>query len=179
MRRDNALKDSRRNIPPINDNLFINVLGKRNASRLRCLRHLFSGSLDCNHIEVTYDLTDSLKPNSKLFVIQAKSALSQKLASGDLYSLRIAFQMNTELMKFKFLRVPFSCCDCPVGMFNCSHRSALMLLIYIVQQNNTWNFEELVSMMPELIHTIAGLPIPVQIIYPRKRSFDAVETKKN
>ena len=126
----------------------------------------FSGSLDCNHIEVTYDLTDSLNPSSKLFVIQAKSAPSQKLASGDLYSLRIAFEMNTELMEFKFLRAPFSRYDCPVGMFNCSHCGALMLLIYIVQQNHIWNFEKLVLMMPEPIHTVAALPIPVQLIYP-------------
>ena len=179
LRGDDALKAIRNNVPAINDNRFTNVFGKRNASRTRCLRHLFSGSFDCNHIEVTYDLLDSSRPNSKLFVIQAKSAPSQKLASGDLYSLCISLEKddNLEPPSYQILRTPFSRCDCPVGMFNCSHRGDLLLLIFIMQQRKEWTYDEFHRMMPEPIHAVAALAIPVEIVYPRKRSADAENEK--
>jgi len=125
------------------------------------------------------DLSDSSRPNSKLFVIQAKSAPSQKLASGDLYSLYIALEKdeNLEPPSYQILRTPFSRCDCPVGMFNCSHRGALLLLLFIMQQRKEWSYDEFHKMMPEPIHAVAALPIPVEIVYPQKRSADAENEK--
>ena len=62
-------------------------------------------------------------------------------------------------------------------MFNCSHRGALLLLLFIMQQRKEWTYDEFHQMMPEPIHAVAALSIPVEIVYPRKRSADA-ENKK-
>jgi len=125
------------------------------------------------------NLSDSSRPNSKLVVIQAKSAPSQKLASGDLYSLCIALEKdeNLEPPLYQILCTPFSWCDCPVGMFNCSRHGALLSLLFIMQQRKEWSYNEFHQMMPEPIHTVAALPIPVEIVYPRKRSVDAENEK--
>ena len=110
LRGDDVLKAIRNNVPAMNNNWFTNVFGKENASRTRCLRHLFSGSFDCNHIKVTYNLSDSSRPNLKLFVIQVKSAPSQKLVSGNLYSLCITLEKeeNFEPPSYQILCTPFS-----------------------------------------------------------------------
>ena len=62
-------------------------------------------------------------------------------------------------------------------MFNCSHRGALLLLVFMMQQRKEWTYDEFHQRTPEPIYAAAVLQIPVEIFYPRKQSVDA-ENKK-
>ena len=78
------------------------------------------------------------RPNDRLLVLVLVKALNaplQKLGSGGLYSLRIAFKLNDEDGCYEFLPAPESSCDCPAGMYFCGHRGGLVLPPIVSQIN--------------------------------------------
>ena len=52
-----------------------------------------------------------------------------------------------------------------------------MMVLRVIVTNNNWNFDTLLNMMPELIHTIASLPVPVAFAFPHQFT-DKTKTKR-
>ncbi len=92
-----------------------------NAKRLRCLKHLKSGSFDIVDIKVSSSLKSKLMPDSTFFVVEFSCAPSQKGLGneGKVYSLRLAFHDTGS--GWELMPTPYSLCTCPVGVFICAH----------------------------------------------------------
>ena len=175
--KDDMLSEIRKNIPVIDDELFTAIFGKRNNTRKRIMLHLKSGSFDVENLRVTHGLKDNLDPTDHdLLVITAVGAPSQRLSSKDMYDVTIALKKVGD-GPYKFLPAPASRCTCPVGEFFCAHRGALLMVLRVIMTNNTWNFDTLLNKMPEPIHTIASLPVPVAFAFPHRYT-DKTETKR-
>lgn len=171
---DDALKMIRENFPPLSDPFFNSVYGIRNSSRERCIKHLQSGSFDLEHLAVTQDLQSNLEASWRLMVVKISCAPSQKLASGDMYSVRCAVKLgDTPEDNNQLLLAPESKCDCPAGVFFCAHRGALLLLLHVVQKCHEWDYRTLVRKMPEPIHKVLSCPIAVSYCFPRPNSEEA------
>mmetsp|Transcript_31588 Transcript_31588/g.76293 ORF Transcript_31588/g.76293 Transcript_31588/m.76293 type:complete len:229 (+) Transcript_31588:2765-3451(+) len=55
----------------------------------------------------------------------------------------------------------------------CTHRGAQILLMYIIQKCDDWDFETLVKKMPEPIHKIVSCAIAVPYCFPSKDTEEA------
>jgi hypothetical protein len=87
-----ALVVIREMLPAVDDAWFTSLFGKRNASQLRCVGHLKGESFDIKDLQVKEGLKNKLAPDKKLLVVKAKCVPSQKLGSGDLYTVAAVFQ---------------------------------------------------------------------------------------
>jgi len=166
---NDALKAVREKVPDLDDSVFTALFGKRNASRMRCLKHLKSGSFNIKELKVSFDMKRNLNPDDNLMVIKATSAPSQRLGRGDMYCLRIALKKNED-NTYMFLPAPDSRCDCPVGMFFCTHRGGFLLLLHVISKYHAWDLDILTDILPKPIHVTAALPVPVSYAFPRINS---------
>mmetsp|Transcript_37891 Transcript_37891/g.80932 ORF Transcript_37891/g.80932 Transcript_37891/m.80932 type:complete len:891 (-) Transcript_37891:11-2683(-) len=150
-----------------------------NAKRLRCLKHLKSGSFDIVNLKVSSSLKSKLIPDSTFFVVEFSCAPSQKGlgAEGKVYSLRLAFRDTGS--GWILMPTPYSLCACPVGVWICAHRGGEVLLLWAIRQCfKGLSFEELRFRLPANIHAFANQLHMVHYLYPAPYSSESRIEKK-
>mmetsp|Transcript_54878 Transcript_54878/g.116593 ORF Transcript_54878/g.116593 Transcript_54878/m.116593 type:complete len:99 (+) Transcript_54878:154-450(+) len=56
-------------------------------------------------------------------------------------------------------------CDCPNGWLFCSHSLAMFLLIYLIQQQRDWTFENIVQFLPIPIKSLQSFPFAASYVF--------------
>jgi len=129
---DEFLRTLRGTFPEIDDDEFTKVFGKRNGTRRRALMHVEGGSFDIKQIKITKDLIRTDMPETKLQVICAACAPSQKLKDGDkekFYEIQLVMEMSSDGQFVQFVPHPCTSCKCPYGCIMCGHLGALVLVL--------------------------------------------------
>ena len=175
-----------RMMPQFDDNSFTDFFGKRNGTRKRVLKHVKGGSFNIKSMKATDDLSIQGRNDASVLVIEGECAPSQKLKDGGkdaFHNIRICIELKADGGFEKFLSHPYTRCVCPNGCIFCAHIGGLIACCHcikkIMSDNSGFDFEKLYNVMPQPVHELMQLVIPLEYMYPKNTSERRIQEKQN
>ena len=169
--------------PKLNDQTFTEAFGKRNGTRLRCLKHIQGGSFNLLSMKGTFDMVKKDVPESKLFIYESSCAPSQKLKEDSkdaFHNLRLCIELTDHEKFIKYSSHPMTSCGCPNGCIPCAHKGAAICLLHSIvhfcekykerhtednddeandREDGMPNFEQIVTHYPPPVHELMKTPV--------------------
>ena len=65
----------------------------------------------------------------------------------------------------RFVRSPYSHCDCPAGQMFCSHMLGFLGIIRIIQTNFLLPYSKIVDIFPESVKALSSTGILLEYVY--------------
>jgi len=134
-----------------------NIFGKgKNGIRERAWLRLVSGHLNIETLKManTKVELDGKEENVKIFMMKVTPSMKNVV-----YNVYIVFTSDG-------VYVPkLSKCDCPNGWLFCSHTLACFMLFYMIQREDSWTFEDVVSFMPVPIKSLQNIPFASSYVF--------------
>jgi hypothetical protein len=137
-------------------------------------------------MKATNDLLIQARNNASVLVIEGECAPSQKLKDGGkdaFHNIRICIELKADGGFEKFLSHPYTRCVCPNGCIFCAHIGGLLACCHCIKKimtdNSGFDFEKLYNVMPQPVHELMQLVIPLEYMYPKNTSERRIQEKQN
>jgi len=130
-------------------------LGK-NGIRERAWLRLVSGHLNIDTLKMANAKVelDGKEEDVKIFMMEVTPSMKNVV-----YNVYIVFTSDG-------VYVPkLSKCDCPNGWLFCSHTLACFMLFYLIQKEDSWTFEDVISFMPVPIKSLQSVPFAASYVF--------------
>lgn len=148
--------------PVISKDLIDQIFGHRGGVENRSMRLIPGGHFDLSTLK---SCKIKCKVNNEMIdcvMFQMKSTPSMK---SNAYAVNIVFSTDVSDIGGRFIKSPYSHCDCPAGQMFCSHMLGFLGIMRIIQRNDLLTFITAVKVFPESVKALSSTGILLEYLY--------------
>ena len=151
--------------PVVDEGFVFKVFGHRGGVENRAMRLICGGHFDLSTLKVCLIDCKFEDVAVKCIMYQIKSTPSMK---ANAYAVNLVFKIrmidgNDEAERF--VRSPYSHCDCPAGQMFCSHMLGFLGIIRIIQTHFLLPYGKIIDIFPESVKAVSSTGILLEYVY--------------
>ena len=151
--------------PDLDKDFIDKIFGHRCGVENRAMRLIAGGHFDLSTIkscQIQCEFNGSMAPCT---MFQIKSTPSMK---ANACAVNLVFKMgsiNTDETSDRYMRSPYSHCDCPAGQMFCSHMLGFLGIVRIVQNKKLMSHDMAKVSFPESVKALSSTGILLEFVY--------------
>ena len=153
-------------VTPLIDNTFIEkIFGRRGGVENRAIRLIVGGHFDLTTVKSSEIKCKVSGNNLHCTMFQIKSIPSMK---ANAYEVNLIFRAgvnDSDETGDRFIKSPFSHCDCPAGQMFCSHMLGFLGIIRIIQKKVLMSHINAIDLFPESVKALSSTGILLEYVY--------------
>ena len=153
-------------VTPVLDKDFIDkIFGHRVGVENRAIRLIAGGHFDLSTIkscQIQCEFNGCMAPCT---MFQFRSTPSMK---ANAYAVNLVFKIgsiNTDEVSDRYMRSPYSHCDCPAGQMFCSHMLRFLGIVRVLQKKLLMTHDMAKASFPESVKALSSTGILLEFVY--------------
>lgn len=160
----NKIRDS--SVTPVVDDDFVfNIFGNRGGVENRAMRLICGGHFDLSTLKLCLIDCKLNGVTVKCTMYQIQSTPSMK---ANAYAVNLVFKLGIidgNDSADRFVKSPYSHCDCPAGQMFCSHMLGFLGIIRIIQKHFLLSYNKMIEIFPECVKALSSTGILLEYVY--------------
>ena len=151
--------------PVINHDFVYKIFGHRGGVENRAMRLIPGGHFDLATLKMCRLDCKINNAMEGCIMYQIKSTPSMK---ANAYAVNLIFrtgQVDGDHEADRFVKSPYSHCDCPAGQMFCSHMLGFLGIIRIIQKNVLLPYTKMIEIFPESVKALSSTGILLEYVY--------------
>ena len=151
--------------PCINEAFIDKIFGHRGGVENRAMRLIPGGHFDLSTMKLCRIKSKFNGTVAECVMYQIKSTPSMK---ANAYAVNLVFRegvIDGEEIGLRFIRSPYSHCDCPAGQMFCSHMLGFLGILRIIQKHVLLSHSKLVALFPESVKALSSTGILLEYVF--------------
>ena len=151
--------------PCINEAFINKIFGHRGGVENRAMRLVPGGHFDLSTMKLCRIKCKVNGTAADCIMYQIKRTPSMK---SNAYSVNLVFReglIDGEKIGIRFIRSPYSHCDCPAGQMFCSYMLGFLGILRIIQKHSLLSHSKLTALFPESVKALSRTGILLEYVF--------------
>ena len=151
--------------PPINEEFIDAIFGHRGGVENRAMRLIPGGHFSMSTLKICRITCKRSGVNEECVMYQIKSTPSMKANE---YAVNLVFRkgiLDHDEVGVRFVRSPYSHCDCPAGQMFCSHMLGFLGILRVIQEHLLLSYSKISALFPPSVKALSSTGILLEYVF--------------